>query len=216
MTPVVKNHIPWNNPLFKVDLGKKSRVFYVECPSLRPCLSSENMEGSIIDWGACHVFKTSRLDCHGICHSVTKGRILFFQIKNNLNKQYIFPRNTFIGERVGLGCWKWRLWSVALKIVLLIGEILEYLQWRGWEGVMEVITMMGENRAQTAGEQACRLTGLESKLEGTWPFLHLSGSSYFPQFVKMFRKSAGQELIVCRIQVLAFQKDEFRSVRKEV
>ena len=142
--------------------------------------------------------------------SVTEGHILFFQIKNNLNKQYIFPRNTLIGERVGLGCWKWRLWSVALKIVLLVGEILEYLQWRGWQGVMEVITMMGENRTQTAGEQACHFSRVNRTRNQT------GGSSYCPQFVKMFRKSAGQELTVCRIQVLAFQKDSFRSVRKEV
>lgn len=86
--------------------------------------------------------------------SVPEGWILFFQIKNYLNKQYIFLRNPLIGERVGLGCWKWRLLSVALKIVLLAGEILEYLQWWRWKGVMEVITMMGTNRAEIAGEQA--------------------------------------------------------------
>ena len=62
MTTLVKNGIPWNNPLFKVDFGETSRIFYVECPSLRPWLSSENMEGSVIDWDACHVFRTSKLE----------------------------------------------------------------------------------------------------------------------------------------------------------
>lgn len=37
--------------------------------------------------------------------------------------------------------------------------------------------------------------------------LHLSGTFYWPQFVKLLRKSAVKvELIVCRIQVLAFQR----------
>lgn len=106
--------------------------------------------------------------------SVIEGCSLFFQIKNYLNKLYIFPRNTLIGEGVGLGCWKWRLLSVALKTVLLVWEILEYLQWRRWKGVMEVITMMWTNRAETAGEQAycfSRVNRNRKQTGGTWPFI---------------------------------------------